>query len=209
MLSAKSSKSLEKHEKDHEISNNSDDERFLNIDKDEKEHILKGSKKQSTNKATVQHTNLLQLYLQKKRKPILEEILDSELPDILCDFYFSIRTKTGKETYSVQSQKCIQASLNCYFKSVRGINIITDPHFIQSNEVFDGCKAKAKKEGKGIKKKTEPILPQDMLKLGKYFEQDFELAPDQRKLQQCMMFYIIFFFCRRGQENLHDMTLYI
>ena len=142
----------------HEISDNSDDERFLTLNEEEKKKIIEGSKKKSTNKATEYHTNLLKLYLEKKHKPILEEDLDSELPDILCDFYFSIRTKTTKNTYSVQSQKCIRAGLNRYFKKTCGINIITDTRFIQANEVFDGCKAKAKKEGKGARKRTEKYL---------------------------------------------------
>ena len=88
---------------EHEMSDNSDDECFSSLNEHEKKSILDGSKKKSTNKATECHTNLLRLYLQKKEKGILEEILDMELPQILCDFYFSIRTKAGKETYSIQS----------------------------------------------------------------------------------------------------------
>ena len=112
MLSAKSQKSSNKLHKDHKMSDYSDDERLLNLNEPEKEEILKGSKKLSTGKTTASHTNLLKLYLQKKRKLILEESLDADLPNILADFYFSIRTKYQKETYSVQSQKCIRASLN-------------------------------------------------------------------------------------------------
>ena len=190
----------------HDMSDNSEDERFLSLNDDQKECIIQGSKKKSTNKATEYHTKLLRLYLEKKKHKILEEILDQELPDLLCDFYFSIRTKEKKDTYSVQSQKCIRASLNRYFKKVRGINIITDTRFIQANEVFDGCKAKAKKEGKGVRKRFEMITNEDMKQLGIYFQHEKDEAPNPRKLQQCVMFYVIYFFCRRGQENLHDMT---
>ena len=112
MSSANSVKKFKKSIKEHEISDNSDDDKFLDLNEHEKDEILKGSKKQSTNKATIVHTNLLQLYLQQKGKCILEEVLDYDLPDILSDFYFSMRTKSNKETYSVQSQKCIRASLN-------------------------------------------------------------------------------------------------
>ena len=207
MLSAKRQKIEKKVIKEHEISDNSDDKRFLELNESEKKQLIQGSKKDSTNKATLVHTNLLRSYLQQKKKGILEEILDSDLPDILSDFYCSIRTKSDKETYSVQSQKCIRVSSNRYFKSVRGINIITDTQFIQANETFDGCKAKAKKEGKGVKKKTEKISEEDMLKLSKYFSTKSLTGLDPRKLQQCVMFYVIYFFCQRGQENLKDMTL--
>ena len=32
------------------------------------------------------------------------------------------------------------------------------------------------------------------------------VQPDPRRLQQNMVFYIIYFFCRRGRENLYEMT---
>ena len=53
------------------------------------------------------------------------------------------------------------------------------------------------------------ISNDDITKLGHYFQQNYETGTDidPRKLQECVMFYILFFFCRRGQENLHDMTL--
>ena len=195
--------------KGHEMSDNSDDDRFLELDKDSKEQILQGSKKESTNKATESHMKLFRSYLRKKKNSaIIEEICDSDLPDIICDFFYSARSKE-KQTYAVQSLKCIRASLNRYFKTVRGINIITDSRFIRCNEVFDGCKAKAKKEGKGVRKRTEKITDDDMNKIGQYFSQNYQYEKelDPRKLQQCVMFYIMFFFCRRGQENLHDMMI--
>ena len=97
-------------------------------------------------------------------------------------------------------------SLNSYFKKVCGINIITDTRYIQTNEVFNGCKAKAKKEEKGARKHKQEITNEDMTQLGVYFMHDLEKEPNPRKLQQCVMLYIIYFFCHRGQENLHDMT---
>ena len=31
-------------------------------------------------------------------------------------------------------------------------------------------------------------------------------TPDPKKIQQCLIFYIIYYFCRRGRENLWKMT---
>ena len=138
-------------QKEHEISDNSDDERFLVLIEIEENKILDGSKKKSTNKATETHVNLLKTFVMKRKMGILEEILDADLPSLLKDFYFSMRT-TNKETYSVQSQNCIRASLNRYFKKTRSMDIVSDKCFIKANEVFDGCKAKAKREGKGTRK---------------------------------------------------------
>ncbi len=52
------------------------------------------------------------------------------------------------------------------------------------------------------------IPDEDMIKLGDFFEQNFdgttEISP--RKLQQAVMFMIMYFTCHRGRENLYEMT---
>ena len=73
--------------------------------------------------------------------------------------------------------------------------------------MYEGIKVKAKKEGKGVRQPTKSITAEDMITLGNYFIQNFEGYVNPRKLQQCVMFYIIYFFCHRGQENLPKMTL--
>ena len=78
---------------------------------------------------------------------LLEEALDSELPDILLDFYTQVKPING-QTYAVQSLKCIRAALNRYFKKQRKIDIISNPRFIKTNQMFKGVTIKAKAEGK-------------------------------------------------------------
>ena len=68
-------------------------------------------------------------------------------------------------------------------------------------------KSKAKKEGKGWRKPTERILNDDMTCLGVYFMQDMDVDISPKKIQQCLMFYIIYYFCRCGRENLSTMKL--
>lgn len=135
--------------------------------------------------------------------PKIEDIADDGLPELLGSFYMNART-VKRELYSVQSQKCMRASLNKYFKETRNIAIIKDPRFIQANSVFDGVKVQAKKEGKA----TKLIIDSDMKKLGQYFLQDFNIPPvNPKKFQQCVLFYLIYFTCRRGYVNIHAMTL--
>ena len=137
--------------------------------------------------------------------PILEEICDADLPELLGSFFVNVRTIKTHELYLVQSQKCLRASLNRYFKETRNIDIINDLRFIQCNSLFDSLKVKAKKEGKGVCKSTKLIVDSDMTKLGVYFLQDFKKpAVSPKKSQQCVLFYIIYFFCRRGRENLNE-----
>ena len=100
--------------------------------------------------------------------PKLEEIANDDLAELLGSFYLNVRT-VKKELYSVQSQKCMRASLNRYFKDTRNIDIIKDLRFVQANSVFDNVKVKAKKQGKGVCKSTKLIIDEDMKKLGQYF----------------------------------------
>ena len=132
----------------------------------------------------------------------------NDLPEILGNFYLNMQTLSN-ELYSVQSQKCIRASLNRHFKQTRSIDIIQDLWFIEANEIFNGVKVLAKKSGKGVRKSTKMIIEDDMKRLGDYFLQDFNPGKpvNVKKLQQCVMFYVMYFFCRRGWENLHFMTL--
>ena len=74
--------------------------------------------------------------------------------------------------------------------------------------MFDAVKVKCKKTGKGVRKSYKHINEVDMVKLGHYFLQDFTTQPiSARKLQQCVLFYIIFFICHRGRENIYAMNL--
>lgn len=73
--------------------------------------------------------------------------------------------------------------------------------------MFKAISSKARKEGRGSTKSYPPIKPQDLATLAAFFDHDVLNHPDPRKLQKCVLFYIIYFFCRRGRENIYDMTI--
>ena len=102
--------------------------------------------------------------------------------------------------------KCIRAALDRYFQKERGIDIVKDENFIRANEMFKAVCVESKKAGKGVKKSFPPISQIDLERIAEYFCHDHMTKPDPRHLQQNMIFYIIYFFCRRGQENLYEMT---
>ena len=45
-----------------------------------------------------------------------------------------------------------------------------------------------------------------MEKISEYFNYDHMNNPDPKRLHRHMLFYIVYFFCRRGRENLYTMT---
>ena len=157
----------------------------------------------NTQKATVSHVGHLRVYLEHNSLPILEEVLNADLPKILFDFYTGVEPLKGG-IYSVQTLKCIRAGLNRYFRKARGIDIIKDTQFVQTNEMFKSVAVKAQKEGKGIFNSTKPIAQDDLQKITDYFTVNHIVSPNPKVLQRTLLFYIIYYFCRRGSENLYN-----
>ena len=58
-----------------------------------------------------------------------------------------------------------------------------------------------------VYKIEKTIHPDDLQTIADYFDHDYMNNPDPRRLQHCVLFYFIYFFCRRGRENLYEMTL--
>ena len=64
----------------------------------------------------------------------------------------------------------------------------------------------SKKKGKGVRKSTVQISEIYLERIAEYFCHDHINNPDPKKLQQQMVFYVIYYFCCRGRENLYNMT---
>ena len=135
----------------------------------------------------------------------LTEIQNDDLPKLFKDFYADAHTR-NKELYNASTIKSMRSNMNRWFKENRKIDIITDPRFMEANSMFKGMQVKAKKQGKGVQKSTKMISPEDLAKIREYFDHSYIASPDPYRLQQCVMFNILYFFCWHGKENLHEMT---
>ena len=173
-------------------------DQFVDVDDQDIEKLLEESKAKNTNRSTNTSLTKLRAFLAHRDLPALELITNDELPDILTKFYTSARTQKKGELYQTSSFKVIRSGLNRYFKRERSIDIVSDEKFVRANLVFDGVQVKAKKCGKGATKSTAHISDEDMTKLSNYFHHDHVKFPSPKILQQCVQFYIMFFFCRRG-----------
>ena len=172
-----------------------------------KKKLLEGKDKANTQRATKTAIRLFNDFLQAKQLPNIEALtVDlNDLNGILCDFYSEIKPQK-EEDYSVQTLKCLRSGLNRWYRKERGIDIVNDTSFVQSNEMLKAVQVESKKNGKGVRKSYPPISSIDLEKIAEYFSHDHVSKPEPRRLQQNMVFYIIYFFCRRGQENLYTMT---
>ena len=185
---------------------NSSERNFQFIDKSEDEikQLLEGKDKKNTQKATKSALKQFREYLALKKLPDVDAISAIDLPEILFHFYALVKPQKS-EKYATQSLKCIRAALNRWFKAEKGIDIIKDHGFVRSNEIFKGVLVDARKFGRP-KKSTPKITEIDLERIGEYFLHDYMNNPSPKKLQQQLIFYILYFFCRRGRENLYDMT---
>ena len=177
---------------------------FKTIDDNKMQTILDEKDKKNTQKATQSAVSQFEAYLKLKNLPNIMDIDLELLASTLRNYYVEICPQKD-ENYAVQSLKCKRAALNRFFKPNRGIDIILDPDFTRANEMFKGVLVQSKKSGKGVKKSYPKITPDDMEKISSYFTHDYMNMPDPKKLQCNLLFYIVYFFCRRGRENLYDM----
>ena len=160
--------------------------------------------KKSTQRSTEGALRQLAEFLAVKQLGELKDIDTLDLPDILLDFYCLIKPKHD-EDYATQSLKCIRAALNRHFRTVRGLDIVKDTRFVRTNEMFKGVLVESKKHGKGVRQSTPKISPTDLKRIAEYFDHDHMNSPNPKKLQRHLLFYIAYYFCCHGCENLYEM----
>ena len=156
----------------------------------------------NTNKATKSCIRILNDYITEKHLPKLEETGDADLPALLKEFYVNARQKKNNDLYHTQTMKNIRSG----FQENRKVNIINDDQFNEANMIFKGVQVHAKKAGRGSRHHTPPITDEDMERLALYFNIDQVKRPNPSILQRNAIFNIIYYLCRRGQENLYEMT---
>ena len=91
-------------------------------------------------------------YLFEKALPKSDDIDPNDLSEILDGFYAEVTKKKeieGSDEYKNSTLKCVRAGINGYFRKKHCLNIISDHHFIQTNETFKGVTRVNKVKGHG------------------------------------------------------------
>jgi hypothetical protein len=168
--------------------------RFVEEDP-EQLRLSKYSKK--TEYSTNYAQRLFQEFLEQRQKPLME-LTEHSLNDELCSFYAFLRKEDG-ENMSSASITNIRYALARFLKTHRNVDIIKDPVYTRSNEVFLGKLAKLKREGKGAVTHYAVISNDDLLKVASI------PVNTPSTLQMKVWFTLQFHFAQRGSENIHDM----
>lgn len=188
-----------------ESSVESTESRFATKTDAQRQDTLDGRIKENTKKATKVWMNVVTAYIKEKQLGVcIEEIPTDQLPTFLFNFYSEVR-KDNKDLYSNTSLKAMRAAINRHLKETRSLDIVADSRFIRCNELFKGVQLEGKKAGKGTVKHKDEIEPEDFEKLQDYFSRYME--PNAEILQQYVMFNVIYYLCRRGRQNIPQLTV--
>ncbi len=182
----------------------SENRHFASTSEEEKKRILTDRKSKGTQQSTESKMRCFNAYLKEKGYEEEGAITDADLPNVMLNFYSDL-CKTNGDIYKLNSLKGMHAGINRHMKETRGIDIVSDPCFLKANEMFDGIKVKAKKQGKAVTNSKKVIRNRDMELISEYFSYNHHLKPDAKLLQERIIFNILYFFCHRGRENLHKL----
>ena len=131
-----------------------------------------------------------------------EIISKLDLDTILIKFYVELRKQNGK-MYTKSAFRSVRHGIQRKFKSIRNIDIINDPEFVQSENAFTAQCVVLKKKGLAKVEHKPPISDTDMKKL--YSSTVFSIDQPKSLLRK-VFFELMLFLCRRGQENLRLLT---
>ena len=123
-----------------------------------------------------------------------------ELSKVLKSFYANARQANG-QFYKKNSMIGHRHGLARYFKTTHKIDIIDDPAFHEANTTFKASMIELKKKGFAKVEHFPEINADDILTIYGSFD-----INHPRGLLNKVLFDIIFYLCRRGRENLADMT---
>ncbi|XP_069134253.1 uncharacterized protein KIAA1958-like [Argopecten irradians] len=134
-----------------------------------------------------------------------ELLSESDLCTLLKDFFTNVRNKKG-ELYSKSSICAIRQGIRRYLQEPphnKTFDIINDPVFKGANQVFISMLKMTRAEGKGTVTHKKAIPAGDLQKL---YSHPRAFNTDVPKgLLNKITFEIIFFFCRRGRENIREL----
>ena len=194
--------------------------RSKDLSDEEKERIMKKRKADNTNKATDVWIAALKEYMEEKNFGDLDSLSNTELDKVLGNFYMEARKKyvtddidpndpadeERKTNYKNTSLRAARAAFTRFFKDRRQIDIRTHQDFVNSNESFLGKTRDNKEKGLGNVQNKPPITEEDMRRISEYFKAVMSGPPNPKGLLQMSVFYVIYYLCRRGRENLRAMT---
>lgn len=178
--------------------------RFASLNQSEINQIITEKDSSRTRKATEQCWRTFEAYCGEKDISVkVESIEKKELNEILEKFYLEARQPNGN-LYKKSSLQCLRFGINRKIKSVhKEWDIIHDIEFTSSNISYAAQITNLKKNGLAKVEHYPPINADDMKKI---YESGVFNLKSPKGLQLKVFFELVFYLCRRGEENLRNLT---
>ena len=122
----------------------------------------------------------------------LKTVSKPELDAILVKFYVELRKKDGT-FYTKSAFRAIRNGVQRQFKALLEVDIIDDPSFTRSENVFRAQCVQLEKKGLAKVEHKPPICSTDLNKL--YSSSVFDMT-HPKSLQRKVFFELIFYLCR-------------
>jgi len=179
--------------------------RFASLTDDDLNQLIDDRDSKNTKNVITVSRKALNDYLKEKDGILksVDEMDSAQRADVvttLRKFYGEVRKSDGT-LYAKKSLVTLRFGLQKHFLKTRKEDIINNEHYDEANVMFKAMMVKLKKEGKGVVKHKEPILPEDLKKL--YNHDSFSLQSPE-SLQKRIFFEYLYYFCNRGRENIRD-----
>jgi hypothetical protein len=167
---------------------------------DEIERLLANKDAKNTKKATSQAYKIFA----KSVDVAQAEADNTSLDKALAKFYATAKKEDGSR-YKAGSFLTLRQGLRRHYSEARGIDIINDKEFSYGTNVFKATMTDLRRQGLGAIKHHAPITKADMQKLYSGKTCVFDVESPYGLLQK-VWFEVMYYLCRRGQENLRGMT---
>ena len=174
--------------------------RFAEYNEEERQCIVDEKDSKNTKTVIKQSIGVLTTYAHARGFTLgqIEQFSSSDLAEFLRKMWPELRKVDG-DYYYKKSLGTIRYGIQRHFAKLKGIDIVSDPEFAASTEMFRSVIVKLKQEGKGAVKHKEVITRKDMEKLYKYFDAHLN---SPKVLQSKVFVDVMLYFCNRGRENL-------
>jgi hypothetical protein len=162
----------------------------------------------STHKSNFQAATALRQYIQEKgdEDSNFADISEEKLDSYLQSYYFDARQVGGTyKDYKTSSLETFRHGINRYFRDEcgRNLDISHNPVFTKSNQHFKTALKHLKQKGFGAVSHHPQIAKTDLRAL--YASPQFD-PRTPKGLANKVQFDIRYYMCRRGSENIHNMT---
>ena len=182
-----------------EMASSSSKERFAELGEDEIQQLLDEKDSKNTKRSTKVSKAIFEAYVKEKNIQLPQN--SEDLAVILKHFYAEVRKVDGSQ-YTKNSLCSIRFGLNRYYKSLFGADIIKDSVFGEANKVYQAQCTALKKRGLAKTEHKPPIADHDIKKL---YESGVFNTDTPATLQNKVFFELVFYFCRRGRQNLREL----